>query len=232
MKKLLDKTCPVCHICLISHNTLPRITVKDVSMNENVPPKLSVRHLLTTGDLARYCETSVKQVTRWIQKGDIEGFRNPGGHYRVTKTKFREFLERNGMPIADEFFTAPHKKIMIADDDAAVIKAYSLLVKNHYDEVVVETASDGYEALIKTGSFKPDLLILDIRMPKIDGLEVCRRLRENTTAGPGIKIIAVTAHSEAYDRNTVIDAGADEYLIKPIESNTLLENIEKLMINK
>ena len=198
-------------------------------MNENVPSKSSARNLLTTGDIARYCETSVKQVNRWIQKGDIDAFRNPGGHYRVTKTKFREFLDRNGMPIADEFFTAPHKKIMVVDDDTAVIKAYSLLIKNHFEEVVVETASDGYEALIKTGSFKPDLLILDIRMPKIDGLEVCRRLREDTTTGQGIKIIAVTAHSEAYDRDTVIAAGADEYLIKPIDSKTLLENIEKLI---
>jgi len=201
-------------------------------MNENVPPKLSARHLLTTGDIARYCETSVKQVNRWILKGDIEAFRNPGGHYRVTKTKFREFLECNGMPIIDEFFAAPHTKIMIADDDAAVTKAYSLLIKNHYEESVVETASDGYEALLRTGSFRPDLLILDIRMPKIDGLEVCRRIREDTTTGPGIKIIAVTAHSEAYDRNTVIAAGADEYLIKPIDSNTLLEYVDKMMINK
>ena len=204
-----------------------RILMPRKSDTKFIPEKL-----LSTGDIARYCHTGVTQVKRWIQKGDIEAFRNPGGHYRVTKTKFREFLERNGMPIADEFFNAPHKKIMVVDDDAAVIKAYSILVKNHYDEVVVETASDGYEALIKTGSFKPDLLILDIRMPKIDGLEVCRRLREDTTTGPGIKIIAVTAHSEAYDRNTVIAAGADEYLIKPIDSKTLLENVDKMMINK
>ena len=186
-------------------------------------------NLLTTGDIARYCETSVKQVNRWIQRKELEVFQNPGGHYRITKEKFREFLERNNMPIIEEFFGTAQKKILIADDDAALIKAYSLLLQNHYDNFDIETASDGYEALLKTGGFRPDILILDIRMPRIDGLEVCRRLREDTTTNPEIKIIAITAHSEAYDRDTVLTAGADEYLLKPIDMNTLLEHIEKLM---
>jgi excisionase family DNA binding protein len=184
--------------------------------------------LLSTGDIARYCHTGITQVNRWIKNGDLKAFQNPGGHYRITKGNFREFLERNGMPIVEEFFHTAPKRIMIADDDPAVIMAYSLLLKNRYDDVEIETASDGYEALIKTGSFKPDLLILDIRMPKIDGLEVCRRLRKDTIAH-GIKILAVTAHSEAYDRDTVLAAGADEYLLKPIEMETLLEYVGKLM---
>jgi excisionase family DNA binding protein len=183
---------------------------------------------LSTGDIARYCHTGITQVNRWIKNGDLKAFQNPGGHYRITRDNFREFLERNGMPIVEEFLHTAPKRIMIADDDPAVIMAYSLLLKNRYDDVEIETASDGYEALIKTGSFKPDILILDIRMPKIDGLEVCRRLRKDTIA-PGIKILAVTAHSEAYDRDTVLAAGADEYLLKPIEMETLLEYVGKLM---
>jgi len=184
--------------------------------------------LLSTGDIARYCHTGVTQVKRWIKNNDLKAFKNPGGHYRITKKDFRGFLECHDMPVVEEFFQEKKKKVLIADDDMAVIKAYSLLIKNHFD-VEIETASDGYEALLKTGSFRPDILILDIRMPKIDGLEVCRRIREDTTINPEMKIIAVTAYSEAYDRNTVLTAGADEYLIKPIESNTLLENVEKMM---
>lgn len=184
--------------------------------------------LLSTGKIARYCETTVTQVNRWIKNGDLKAFQTPGGQYRITKVDFKAFLQRHGMPIIEEFFQEKKKKILIADDDMAVNKAYSLLLKNHFD-VDIETASDGYEALIKTGSLRPDILILDIRMPKIDGLEVCRRIREDTTTNPEMKIIAVTAYSEAYDRNTVLTAGADEYLIKPIESNTLLEHVEKMM---
>ena len=199
-------------------------------MKENIPPELSARNLLTTGDIARYCETSVKLVNRWIQKADIEAFRNPGGHYRVTKTKFREFLERNGMPIVEEFFQYPKKKkILVADNDAAIVDIFSHFLKTQYEDAVIEVAYDGYEALLKTGNLLPDLLILDIRMPKIDGLEVCRRIRETKTIQPSPKILAMTAHSEAYDRDTVLASGADDYLLKPIEIQTLKEHVEKLI---
>jgi two-component system, OmpR family, response regulator VicR len=184
--------------------------------------------LLSTGDIARYCHTGITQVNRWIKSGELNAIQNPGGHYRVTKESFREFLERNGMPVVEEFFRKPRKRILIVDDDPAVIKAYSMLLKNRYDSVELETASDGYEALIKAGSFKPDLLILDIRMPRVNGLEVCRRLRGDSNT-KGIKILAITAHSESYNHDTVLAAGADEYLLKPINMETLLAYVEKLM---
>ena len=187
------------------------------------------RNILTTGDIARYCETSVKQVNRWILGGKLESFQNPGGHYRITKEKFREFLERNKMPINEEFFDKQQKKILIADDDASLAKAYAFALKKRFKDVKIETAIDGYETLIKTGKFNPDILILDIRMPRIDGLEVCRRLRNDTTTNKGIKILVVTAHSHEYDRETVLASGANEYLIKPVKITTLLEQVEKML---
>ena len=195
------------------------------SHNEFIPEKL-----LTTGDIARYCHTVIAQVKRWIKSGEIETIQNPGGHYRITKESFRNFLERNRMPISEEFFQAAQKKkILIADDDAGLVDAISEVFITRYRDMEIEKAYDGYEALIKTGDFKPDLLILDIRMPKIDGLEVCRRLREDTARTPGIKIIAITAHSASYDRKTVLKNGADEYLQKPFKMKKLIEAVEKLI---
>ena len=186
--------------------------------------------LLNTGDVAHYCDVSVMQVNRWIKKGALKAFQNPGGNYRISKKDFREFLESNEMPIVEEFFQSSKKtKILIADDYATVVDALSLLLSTHYSEVDIEGSYDGYETLVKTGEFKPDLLILDIKMPKIDGLEVCQRLREDIASTQKIKIIAITAHSDAYDRETVLAHGADAYLIKPIDSKTLLENVEKLI---
>ncbi|MFC1573807.1 response regulator [Candidatus Latescibacterota bacterium] len=186
--------------------------------------------LLTTGDIANYCHTGMTQVNRWIKNGDLEAFRNPGGHYRVTREKFREFLERNNMPIIEGFFEGnKKKKILIADDDATIVDIFSHFLKTQYEDAVIDVAYNGYEALLKTGNLLPDLLIIDIRMPKIDGLEVCRRIRETDTIKPGPKILAMTAHSEAYDRDTVLASGADDYLLKPIEIQTLQEHIEKLI---
>ena len=199
--------------------------MKKKLLNDHIPEKL-----LTTGDIARYCHTVIAQVKRWIKSGEIETIKNPGGHYRISKESFRSFLERNKMPIIEEFFESDKKKkVLIADDDAGFVNVISEVFITRYKDVEIETAYDGYETLIKTGDFKPDLLILDIRMPKIDGLEVCRRLRDDTTRTPGIKIIAITAHSESYDRITVLKNGADEYLRKPFKMKMLIEAIDKLL---
>ncbi|HUU27986.1 MAG TPA: response regulator [archaeon] len=185
---------------------------------------------LTTGDIARYCHTTVMQVNRWIKSGALKSFRNPGGQYRIMRAEFRSFLESNGMPIIKEFFQGNRgKKILVADDDRTVVEAISYLLKSQPENFEVEISRDGYETLIKAGDFKPDLLILDIRMPKIDGLEVCRRLRQNASITQGIKILAITGHSEAYDRDLVLSSGANDYLLKPFEKNTLLHHVEELI---
>jgi len=186
--------------------------------------------LLSTGFVARYCHVTVSQINRWITSGKLKAFRNPGGRYRISKKYFKEFLQQNGMPVIEEFFREDqYKKILIADDDDATVEVIrEILLKNLID-IEIKTACDGYESLITAGDFKPDLLILDMRMPKIDGLEVIRRLRDNDAISRNMKILAVTAHSEAYLRETVLETGADEYLIKPIKMDRLLEYIEKLL---
>jgi two-component system, OmpR family, response regulator VicR len=186
--------------------------------------------LLTTGDIARYCDITVMMVNLWIKSGELKAFRQPGGHYRITRDDFRVFLERNGMPVIPEYFTDVRKKrILIADDDATLAEAFSEYLKTQYEDAEIEIAKDGYETLIKAGNFLPDLLILDIRMPIIEGLEVCRRLRGMETLQPRPKILAITGHADAYDRNTVLASGADEYLLKPIDNRTLQKYVAKLM---
>ena len=185
--------------------------------------------LLTTGDIARYCQITVSQVNRWIKSNELEAFRYPGGHYRITKEDFRSFLERNGIPVIDDFFDdIGGVKILIADDDPIVVDALFTLLSKQKKNYRIETAYDGYEALVKTGDFKPDLLILDIRMPKVDGLEICRRLRKDNSITKDIKILAITGHSEAYDRETVLANGADEYLLKPFNTKSILSSIERI----
>lgn len=186
--------------------------------------------LLSTGDIARYCHTGITQINRWIKNGDLKAFKNPGGHYRIAKKDFKNFLERLGMPIVEEFFTsAKGKKILIADDDTNLAHMIGDVLQSSYNDLELKIVHNGYEALITMGNFIPDIVILDIRMPKIDGLEVCRRIRENEAISSGIKILAITAHSEAYKRETVLKSGADEYLLKPLDMDVLLEHVEKLM---
>lgn len=184
----------------------------------------------TTGQVSRYCHVSIVQVIRWINNGDLKAFRHPGGQFRITKKEFRKFLKQHEMPIVEEFFGGiKKKKILIADDDIDLANGIGDIIKNQYKDLQVEVVFDGYEALISVGNVNPDLLILDIRMPKIDGLDVCRRIRNNKAISSHLKILAITGHSEAYDRDTVLTAGANEYLLKPIDKEILLKYIEKLL---
>ena len=190
---------------------------------------ITLKPLLTTGDVARYCQTSVMQVNRWIKHGDLNAFRNPGGRYRIDKGEFKSFLERNGMPVMEEYFSESMKKrVLIADDDASVVTAIHHIVKSKYKDYEFEVAYDGYNALMKIGGFKPDILIIDIQMPKIDGMEICRRVRKDKSINPDIRILVITGHSDLYDEKKVKMNGADEYLLKPFEKRLLLESIERL----
>lgn len=188
------------------------------------------KELLSTGEIADYCHTGINVVKRWIKKGDLEAFQYPGGHYRVSIEKFKEFLVINDMPIVEEFFQGSNKKkILIADDDAILAELIKNALEEYFEESEIEVAHDGYEALIKTGKFEPDILIIDIKMPRIDGLEACSRLRKGKTLSPGLKIIAMTAHPNEYSRDTVLRSGADDFLIKPFEITFLQERVKNLL---
>jgi len=188
---------------------------------------------LSTKDIARYCGVSVVHVSRWIKDGKLKCYRYPGGRYKISKESFREFLKNNDIPIVESFFEdfedKETKKILIGEDEYDFAIGLRETLRNEYPDYEIEVAKDGYEVLIKMGEFRPDLLILDIRIPKIDGLEVCRRLKEDESGLANTKIIAITGHSKSYRREDVLNSGANEYLLKPFKITELLIYIEKFI---
>ena len=182
----------------------------------------------TTGEIAALSHVTINAVKKWINAGKLNAFRTPGGHYRVSKEDFREFISKYRMQIKEELFPE-RKKILITDDEPAIVEFIkdALSLKKGNGSYEVETAADGYEALIKVGGFQPDLLILDIRMPRIDGLEVCRRLRSDSSTR-NIKILAITAFGNEEIRK-VIEAGADHCLPKPLSVEEVNRWVEKLL---
>ncbi len=180
----------------------------------------------TTGDIASFCHVTINAVKKWIAAGKIEAFRTPGGHYRVNRDEFISFLDKYKLDIKDEIF--PKKtKILIVDDEPVVIEFIRGALETMQHDFIIETAADGYDALIKVGDFKPCLLILDIRMPKIDGFEVCRRLKDDEST-KGIKILAVSAYGRD-DLDKMIGCGADSCLPKPLSLRDFQKNILKLL---
>jgi two-component system, OmpR family, response regulator MprA len=115
-------------------------------------------------------------------------------------------------------------RILVVDDEPAVQNAlYRALTLERYD---VAKASDGHEALECLGAAPFEAIILDIAMPRVDGLEVCRRLREGGDSTP---VLMLTARGEIDDRVAGLDAGADDYLVKPFALRELLARVRALL---
>lgn len=115
------------------------------------------------------------------------------------------------------------ERILIIEDDEAILKL--LRRSMAYEGYQVDTAPDGEQGLILARDEHPDLVVLDWMLPGMDGLEVCRRLR----AGGSVPILMLTAKDTIQDRVQGLDAGADDYLIKPFELDELLARIRALL---
>ena len=115
-------------------------------------------------------------------------------------------------------------RVLVAEDDRSVRDALVLALE--LEGYTVHAASDGEKALAAFDSFNPDVLILDVMMPTIDGLTVCRRLRARAVEKP---ILVLTARDQVSDRVTGLDAGADDYVIKPFSLDELLARLRALL---
>jgi DNA-binding response OmpR family regulator len=114
-------------------------------------------------------------------------------------------------------------RILVVDDEPSVtdLLAYNLH-KAHYD---VSIAADGREALRLTGEFKPDLILLDLMIPEVDGLDVCRELRKTSN----VPVIMITALGEETDRVVGLELGADDYVTKPFSVRELMARIKAVL---
>ncbi len=113
--------------------------------------------------------------------------------------------------------------VLIVDDEKTLVKALTFNLQK--EGFRVEAAYDGEEALDKVFSLKPDVVVLDLMLPEVDGFEVCRRIRKKLD----IPIIMLTARSEDIDKVLGLELGADDYLTKPFNSRELVARIKAVL---
>lgn len=184
-----------------------------------------MQEILTIPQAAKYCAVNRMSMWRWVKSGYIPVSVTPGGHHRINVEDLSAFLRERGMyPLARKHF--PRKRILIVDDDRQVRRVLAKTLTSQGFET--ESAADGFEAGFKVVQFKPDLMILDLIMPGIDGFEVCRSVRENPATAQ-IKILAYTGYSTVENRERILEAGADAFFVKPTDWTTMLDSIKKLL---
>ncbi len=118
------------------------------------------------------------------------------------------------------------KKILIVDDEKQIARMLKIRLESMGYET--DIANDGVEGLEKAQQYKPDLIILDVMMPKMDGFEVCRKLKEDPVLkSTPVIMLSVKAEEKANDLGAI--AGADDYVAKPFEPEILMGKIKKLL---
>ena len=120
-------------------------------------------------------------------------------------------------------------KILVVDDEAHILELLTFNLEKEGYQVV--GATDGEEALIKLGEFKPDLVILDVMLPGIDGLRICKTITQNPQT-KDLPIIMLTAKSEELDKVLGLDMGADDYMTKPFSTRELLARVRARLRRK
>jgi excisionase family DNA binding protein len=183
--------------------------------------KIVSDQLLTSSEVGGLLQVNPSSVKKWVDDGLLLAFRTPGGHRRIRAADLVAFLVRHEMPIPVDLLDASKKRLLIVDDEVDQLKALSRSLKRFADKVEVVTTSNGIDALISVGSFHPHAVLLDVYMPGIDGLEVCRRLKKNPVT-KDVQVYVVSGSFTSSLEQKALEAGAAKCLSKPLDVRTIV----------
>jgi excisionase family DNA binding protein len=183
--------------------------------------KIGSDNLLTSSEVGHLLQVNPSSVKKWVDDGLLLAFRTPGGHRRIRALDLVEFLFRHKMPIPAELADAGRKRVLLVDDNGVQLSALSRSLKRHADRLEVVTANNGIDALVLVGSFQPHFIVLDIFMPEIDGVEVCRRLKKRHQTRD-VQVVVVSGGLTTALERKALEAGAVLCLPKPVDVQALL----------
>jgi len=188
-----------------------------------VNTKSVTKTIYTTHEVSRLLHVNPRSVINWIEQSLLESYRTPGGHRRIRHDDLLAFLRKHRIPTPASLIAGKFK-VLIVDDDQEItdlLKSY-LQRQGGYE---ISSAADGITALIEVGRTKPDLLILDIMIPGVDGIEVCRRIKADSSNKTAIITVSGTAERE----EEILAAGADVFMLKPVDLDTLHNEARRIL---
>ena len=188
----------------------------------------------STTEAANICQVTPGSIIRWIKEGKLETALTAGGHRRIPAASLLKLINKLGLPAPKELLDSldglngakPGYKILIVDDEKSVREMLRWIISQEWPDSKVEEASDGFFAGWKTHGFCPDLVILDLMMPGLDGFRFCEFLRNL----PGMKhtrMIAISGVQGFGYEEKIMKLGANVFLAKPFDSEVLKKTIEE-----
>ncbi len=181
---------------------------------------MSTKTVFTTGEAAKICKVSQQTIIRCFDNGSLKGFRVPGSRFRrIPREQLFSFMKDNGIPT--DALESGKRKILVVDDDEELVE---LLVDVFERDGRFETrnANNGFGAGMLVKEFRPDLVVLDVMLPDINGKEVCQRVRSDSSL-ESVKIICISGMVEQDKIADLRAVGADDFMHKPFTVDKLLE---------
>lgn len=183
--------------------------------------------LLTSHQVGELLQVNPSSINKWVNDGRIPAFRTPGGHRRIRIGDLVAFLEKHKMPVPRSLTTMGRRRLLIVDDNQKHLDGLKRRLKGYADRVELAVAASGIDALIQIGAFKPNVVIIDVYMPELDGLEVCRRIKANPETHD-VDVLMTSGLLTPEVEEEAAAAGASRCLQKPIDIATLLEHLDLL----
>jgi excisionase family DNA binding protein len=181
------------------------------------------KSIYTTHEVSRLLHVNPRSVINWIEQSLLSSYRTPGGHRRIRREDLLSFLHKHQIPLPSALIEEKFNVLIVEDEDEIVDILKTFL--HRQGGYQVSSASDGITALIEVGRAQPDLLILDIMIPGVDGVEVCRRIKADGTNRTAI--IAISGQADVEGR--ILQAGADAFMPKPLDLDKLLAESKRLL---
>ncbi len=187
------------------------------------------KRYLSVSEAAGRCGVGRTTVWRWVKAGELKAFVTPGGHHRILNTEIERFLKQNENILDLNPPVPQFKSILLVDDDPNIQKTVTHQLQGQ--PYRLEVASDGFEAGVKIAQDNPELVILDIYMPGLNGVDVCKMIRKNSKLKQ-IHVLAITGRGTLENQKRILAAGADAYLVKPFTREVLVGQIRKILNEK
>jgi excisionase family DNA binding protein len=185
-----------------------------------------MKTVFTTGEAAKICKVSQQTIIRCFDSGQLKGFRVPGSRFRrIPRDILFRFMKDNGIP-TDSLESGKRKALVVDDDEELVELIRDVLESDGRFEVRV--VNNGFDAGMMVKEYHPDIIVLDVMLPDINGKEVCHRVRSDPTLDD-VKIICISGMVEQDKIGELKEAGANDFKQKPFEIEDLIQSMCRLL---
>jgi excisionase family DNA binding protein len=181
-----------------------------------------MKTVFTTGEAAKICKVSQQTIIRCFDNGQLKGFRVPGSRFRrIPREMLYKFMKDNGIPT--DALESGKRKVLLVDDDAELVELMTKVLEDD-GRFEVRVAMTGFDAGMMVKEYRPDLIVLDVMLPDINGKEVCHRVRADSTL-EDVRILCISGMIEEDKIADLKLSGADDFLHKPFDIEELIDRM-------